>query len=436
MRADPLFIGLDVGTSGARAVVIDEMGAMRSDGRASMAEFGTNPRDPLTWLAAVEGALGAALTGIARSRVAAIAVDGTSGTLVPVNVKGEPLALARMYNDPCEDSALLSAIDAAAPPESAARGPTSGLARAALFLKLKPAKILHQADWIAFRFSGRFMSDANNALKTGYDPVALGWPGWIERVGVDAAFLPDVVTPGVSVGSIAPAAARAFGLPADMCIAAGTTDGCASFLATGARSVGDGVTALGTSLTLKLLSDKPIFAPRYGVYSHRLLDMWLAGGASNSGGAALLAHFSPDEIEVLTPLIDPEIETGLDYYPLTAKGERFPIADPDFSPRMAPRPESREKFLQAILEGIAGVEALGYRRLAELGAPALVSMRTVGGGARNPAWTSHPREEARRLVHRTDLERSRVWHSIAGDARLGRMQHRAHGIAARAPTFG
>ena len=387
MRADPLFVGIDVGTSGARVVVIDETGVARSDGRASMAEFDTDPRDPLTWLAAVESALGAALVGVARSRVAALAVDGTSGTLVPVNVEGEPLARARMYNDPCEDSALLSAIDAAAPAESAARGPTSGLARAALFLKLKPAKILHQADWIAFRFSGRFVSDANNALKTGYDPVARGWPAWIERVGVDAALLPDIVAPGVSVGAIAPASARAFGLPADVCVAAGTTDGCASFLATGAKSVGDGVTALGTTLTLKLLSDKPLFAPRYGVYSHRLLDMWLAGGASNSGGAALLAHFPPDEIEALTPLIDPDADTGLDYYPLTRKGERFPIADPDLPPRMAPRPKSREKFLQAILEGIASIEALGYRRLAELGAPALVSMRTVGGGARNPAWT-------------------------------------------------
>ena len=195
MRADPLFVGIDVGTSGARAVVIDETGAARSDGAA---EFGTDPRDPLTWLAAVESALGAALVGVARSRVAARAVDGTSGTLVPVNVEGEPLARGRMYDDPCEDSALLSAIDVAAPAESAARGPTSGLARAALFLKLKPAKILHQADWIAFRFSGRFVSDANNALKTGYDPVALGWPAWIERVGVDAALLPDVVAPGVS----------------------------------------------------------------------------------------------------------------------------------------------------------------------------------------------------------------------------------------------
>ncbi len=394
MRSDPLFVGIDVGTSGARAVVIDETGAALSNGRASMAEFGTDPRDPLTWLAAVESALGAALGGVDRNRVAALAVDGTSGTLVPVNGKGEPLALARMYSEPCEDPALLAAIDAAAPAESAARGPTSGLARAAQFAKLTPAKILHQADWIAFRFSGRFMSDANNALKTGFDPVALAWPAWIERVGVEFALLPEVATPGASVGTIAPAAARAFGLPADVCIAAGTTDGCASFLATGASRVGDGVTALGTSLTLKLLSDKPIFAPRYGVYSHRLLDMWLAGGASNSGGASLLAHFSPIEIEALTPLIDPEADTGLDYYPLTRKGERFPIADPNLAPRMAPRPESREQFFQAILEGIASIEALGYRRLAELGAPALVSMRTVGGGARNPAWT---RIRARKL---------------------------------------
>jgi hypothetical protein len=38
-----------------------------------------------------------------------------------------------------------------------------------------------------------------------------------------------------------------------------------------------------------------------------------------------------------------------------------------------------------MLEGIAGIEALGYRRLKELGAPALRSVRSVGGGARNPA---------------------------------------------------
>jgi len=52
--------------------------------------------------------------------------------------------------------------------------------------------------------------------------------------------------------------------------------------------------------------------------------MWLAGGASNSGGAALLAHFTPDRMAELSPRIDPETDTGLDYYPLPAPGERFP----------------------------------------------------------------------------------------------------------------
>ncbi len=180
---------------------------------------------------------------------------------------------------------------------------------------------------------------------------------------------------------------KAFGLSPDVRIIAGTTDGCASFLATGASAPGDGVTALGTTLTLKLLSDKPIFAPEYGIYSHRILGQWLAGGASNTGGGALLAHFTADEMDALTPRLDPGKPTGLDYYPLTRPGERFPIADPNFAPRVEPKPADRAVFLQGLLEGVAEVEALGYRRLAELGAPPLRSVRSVGGGAKNPAWT-------------------------------------------------
>jgi D-ribulokinase len=49
-------------------------------------------------------------------------------------------------------------------------------------------------------------------------------------------------------------------------------------------------------------------------------------------------------------------------------------------------PADRGRFLQALMEGIARVEALAYRRLAELGAPALTALRTVGGGAGNAAW--------------------------------------------------
>jgi sugar (pentulose or hexulose) kinase len=52
-----------------------------------------------------------------------------------------------------------------------------------------------------------------------------------------------------------------------------------------------------------------------------------------------------------------------------------------------PRPADEAAFFQALLEGVAAVEARGYRRLAELGAPPLRSVRTVGGGAANRAWT-------------------------------------------------
>ncbi|MFT3988345.1 FGGY-family carbohydrate kinase [Aestuariivirga sp.] len=155
----------------------------------------------------------------------------------------------------------------------------------------------------------------------------------------------------------------------------------------GASEDGDGVTSLGTTLTLKLLSAKPVFAPQYGIYSHRIGDQWLAGGASNVGGGVIGKYFPKEELDRLTPKLDPSHPTGLDYYPLTEPGERFPINDPSYPPRLTPRPSDDAKFLQAILEGISAVEALGYKRLAELGASPLASIRSAGGGASNAAWT-------------------------------------------------
>ena len=100
----------------------------------------------------------------------------------------------------------------------------------------------------------------------------------------------------------------------------------------------------------------------------------------------LAQHFSGERIAELSGLIDPETDTGLDYYPLPKPGERFPVSDPALAPRMTPRPDSDAEFLKAILEGIAGIEALAYRRLSDLGGPQLGSMRSVGGGAANATW--------------------------------------------------
>lgn len=384
-----LVVGIDIGTSGARAVAMDASGAVVAQAGAKMAALGDNLRDACVWRRTLDAALDGLFAEVDPHRVAALAVDGTSGTMLPIDSFGRPLGDALMYSDAVADADILSVIAAAAPSTSAAHGPTSGLAKAMHFQKiLSPWKVIHQADWIAGKFSGRFdVSDENNALKTGYDPVSRRWPDWIAVAGADVSRLPEVVAPGTPVGHASSEYARRYGLSPQTLVVAGTTDGCASFLATGAEKIGDGVTSLGTSLTVKVLSEKPIFAPKYGLYSHRIGDRWLAGGASNTGGKVLAYYFSDGGIAELSKTIDPATPSGLDYYPLVGKGERFPLADPDLAPRLEPRPDDDAKFLHGILEGIAGIEALGYGRLAELGGPALKSLRSVGGGAANPIWT-------------------------------------------------
>lgn len=388
MSNDSLFVGIDVGTSGVRTVAIDRNRAAVAMGGAQMDDFGATRRDPAVWRATLNAAFSQLLEAVDPARIRAMAVDGTSGTMLAIDEGGEPVAPPLMYNDPVEDRAILDRIAAHAPATSAAHGATSALARA-ISLQNSPdaVRLVHQADWIAGLFSGRFdISDANNALKTGYDPVDGNWPDWIGETGANAAMFPDVVDPGTATGTARGGAASRFGLNPDTLIVAGTTDGCASFLATGAGEPGDGVTALGTTLTIKLLCDAPIFAPEFGIYSHRIAGGWLAGGASNTGGNVISAHFDGDAVVMLCRSMDSETATGLDYYPLVKPGERFPHNDPAYPARMTPRPDDNRQFLKAILEGITGIEALGYQRLAELGAPKLRSIRTVGGGAANEVW--------------------------------------------------
>jgi sugar (pentulose or hexulose) kinase len=98
---------------------------------------------------------------------------------------------------------------------------------------------------------------------------------------------------------------------------------------------------------------------------------------------------------------------------LPKPGERFPISDPAMASRVAPRPQDDRIFFQGLLEGIAGVEALGYQRLAELGASPLKTLRTVGGGAANEPWT---RIRESRLEVKSSPAKSE--HAAVGVARL------------------
>lgn len=390
-------IGIDLGTSGVRAEILDAAGASLGALRRAWpkgfrgGETG-GPDDPGVWWAAVGDLLREAARRLPDAPVA-IAIDGTSATLLAVDGAGNPVGSALMYNDAraVDEGEYLRGI---APPASAAHGASSSAAKL-LWLRrqgrLKGAvRVLHQAEWISGRLQGRHdRGDENNALKLGYDPMEARWPDWwLRELGAAADLLPEIVPAGTPLGRITAAVARETGLHSESRVVAGTTDGIAAFLATGVDQPGTGVTSLGSTLVLKQLSEQPLFDAAAGVYSHRVLGRWLAGGASNSGGAVLAAHFTPAEIEALSGDIDPTRDTELDYYPLLRPGERFPVSDPALQPRLMPRPSNDARFLQGLLEGIAGIEAAGYRRLQELGAPAVTEIVTVGGGAANPQWTA------------------------------------------------
>jgi sugar (pentulose or hexulose) kinase len=419
--ARDLFLGIDIGTGGVRACAINAEARIAGFGQVALPaprqDGDAIDQDPELWWQGVKGALVALGKSVDLAAITRVSIDGTSGTLLLADGEGKPLSPGLMYNDARAADEARRIADAA-PPESGAHGRSSALAKLLHLTERQglshAVHALHQADWVAGRLTGQFgVSDENNALKLGYDPVARAWPEWLGRLGVSRNLLPKVLVPGTEIGGITAAMARETGLPARARIHAGTTDGVAAFIATRASTLGDAVTSLGTTLVLKLLSDRPIFAAGQGIYSHRLGEKWLAGGASNTGGAALLVHFSAAQMEALTPKLNPDRPTGLDYYPLPKPGERFPIADPNLPPRVSPRPDDDVTFFQGLLEGIASVEALAYRRLAELGAPALRRVISIGGGAKNAAWS-----QIRRRVLGVPVEQAEQTEASYGAALL------------------
>jgi sugar (pentulose or hexulose) kinase len=383
-------LGIDAGTTAVRCVAVSDGAVICGEGEASLGAASPGVRavsqDPATWWQATQAALASIGRQVDLRHIEALSVDATSGTVLGVDEWGVPVTAGRMYND----KALPGTLEALArilPENSAARGATSPLARMIDMQRPGIHKMLHQADWLAGQFSGRFdVADENNALKSGFDLLARAWPACIAESGLDPELLPQVVPTGTDLGTIRAELAVQFGFKPDLRIVSGTTDGCAAFLASGAYDLGDAVTSLGTTLTLKQVCSTPIANARFGIYSHRLGDRWLCGGASNSGGATLLKFFSREQLVALEARLIPEHDTQLNYYPLPGVGERFPHASPSLEPSMEPRPHDDARFLQGLLEGIAGIERTGYRRLQEFGAPALQRIVTVGGGSHNEPW--------------------------------------------------
>ncbi|MBD2250865.1 FGGY-family carbohydrate kinase [Nostoc parmelioides] len=381
------YLGIDFGTSGARAVVIDESAHIQVQVRYPWLEV-----DSLvsSWQKALLTLLGQIPEQL-RREIKAIAINGTSSTVLLCDANGNPVDTPLLYNDG-RGSIVLNELRDIAPANHTVLSATSSLAKLRWMMQLpsfgEARYFLHQADWLGFLLHGQLgISDYHNALKLGYDVEKLQYPEWLENLQIPIQ-LPKVLPPGTVVGEVRPEISQQFLLPPDCFVCAGTTDSIAAFLASGAKSPGEAVTSLGSTLVLKLLSRTRVEDARYGIYSHRLGDLWLTGGASNTGGAVLREFFTDAELENLSREIDATKASELDYYPLLKVGERFPINDPNLPPRLTPRPNNPAEFLHGLLESIARIETQGYELLQKLGADSLNQVYTAGGGAKNPTWTA------------------------------------------------
>ena len=382
------FLGIDFGTSGARSCVIDAGGAIVAEDTRDFGALGEYERAGI-WREALWD-LVASLPPAIRTQLSDIALDGTSGTVLACDEELTPRHPPLLYNDDrAVDEARL--IAKTATPGHPAAAVTSGLAKT-LWLKkrlgLTGARLyLNQADWLSGLLTGRVgMTDYHNALKMGLDLDELKWPAWVEYLA-DIDYLPVPVAPGSRLATVSRPRARYLGVYPGCMVHAGTTDSIAAFLAAGVNRSGDAVTSLGSTLVLKLLSDTRVESTEHGVYSHWFGNRWLAGGASNAGGAVLRQFFDDRQLAALSERIDPAVASPLDYLPLSRPGERFPVNDPALAPRLAPRPADDAEFLHGLLESLGRIEAKGYALLAELGASPLRRVETAGGGAQNPAWT-------------------------------------------------
>ncbi len=385
MRPRALCLGIDLGTSGVRVAALDERG--RACGMVAKSWPVGGALKPFTWLRLALDLIATLTRRLPHTPVEALAIDGTSGTvLLCAPDSGRPLSPVLAYNDQraVKEAEQAAAAGLAPGPAGGAHGGIAKLLWLKAHYDIGPqARALPQSAWLTGAFLGRFRyCDEHNALKLGFDGA---WPSAIGPLGL-AGCLPEIVAPGTSLGLMTPALVRRLNLGHAPIIVAGTTDSSAALLALGSLPVGTGVSSLGSTLVLKLVSPRPVQAPDYGIYSHRWGDVWLAGGASNSGGGVLDHYFTRSELARLSAGIRPDAPTHLRYYPLIQAGERFPINDPGLKPRVTPRPASDTVFLQGLLEGLADIEARGYALLADHGAPPVKNVMTTGGGACNAAW--------------------------------------------------
>lgn len=365
-----LTAGVDVGTSGVRAVVLDTTTG-RVVARADL-KIPPGTRTPDGGHVIDESpVVAAALQVLTRAcgqspePPVAISVAGTAGTLCFRDANNVACAAAVMYDD--------------------ARSGT-GIERVIAWQKQirNAVRVLPITDAVLEALGATAgVTDWTNARRLGWDAQRLCWPEQARGLE-ESGFVPSAEPPSAPAGPCTLPGARG------ALLTRGATDSCAMHIGVAGFAASAWSVSLGTTVTWKAaltgLTPTAIDRLPAGAYAHRLADhFWLAAAAGNSGGGALIdldlpgANLSELDRRARFP-------SGFAAYPLPRRGERFPVANLAFAGFGVPHRADPRRH-PALLEGVAFVIRLGIERIAKAGVGPPMQLYVTGGGAASAVWT-------------------------------------------------
>ncbi len=397
------FIGIDIGTQGARVAILDEHGNLygAKEEIFLLNERSREEQSPDVWwdscMRSMQLLCAELKSVIDLSRVHAISVTSTSGTIIPLDKNNELLHNAIMYSDPRSVDEAKTCVQAALDSGYtgyAAFNSSSGLPKMIWFLNNYPAKVgqlgrfIHAADFIVGKLSGNFsFTDPTNALKSGFDVRTMEWPAYLfEKLPLKKEWLQRHKPSGTPAGMIKQELATQLGLSSKTIITTGMTDGCASQVASGAVNPGDWNTTIGTTLVIKGVTRQAINDPSGALYCHRHPEgYWMPGGASNTGADWVSKLYDARDLTELNNAASNLIPTGHLAWPLLQEGERFPFVAPTAKGFKPPGLEDAELFA-AYLEGVAYIERYAYEQIKRLSGETARQIFTAGGASNSNAW--------------------------------------------------
>ena len=408
----PAVIGLDLGTTGARAVLADVSGATLAVHEAPYELHTPRPgwaeQSPDAWERAAFAALAAVAAQAERADdIRAIGLTGQMHGLTLLDRAQRPLRDAILWCDlrtgpqrrELEDRLGVPALirhTGNLPLEGFQAPKILWVRRHEPRLLERTAHVLLPKDFIRLRLSGECWTDVSDASGTGYfDSAVRRWSDeMLNALEIDPAWLPRICESPQTAGRLTPTAAERLGLSPGIPIAAGAGDQPAGAVAAGVVAEGDAAVTIGSSGVVFAASSAYGAAPdgRVQVGAHALPHRWYLMGVTQAAGLSLRwlrDTFSPEtSYTQLVPEADgsPPGSRGLLWAPYL-QGERTPHLDVNARGALVglTTAHGRADIVRAVLEGVAFSLRDAARAIQGVGAP-VRRFKLAGGGARSPLW--------------------------------------------------